>query len=130
MSNFFAQTEALMNGKDKATVEAELKAKGMNEEEIAFHTPFRVFEGNRPTNSFLIKQLDAYHLGALIAAYEHKIFVQGVLWNVFSYDQWGVELGKQLANRILPELKNDETIQSHDASTNLLINRWKAMKSK
>lgn len=129
MSNFFAQTEALMNGKNKETVEAELKAKGMNEEEVSFHTPFRVFEGNRPTNSFLIKRINAFNLGALIAAYEHKIFVQGVIWNIFSYDQWGVELGKQLANRILPELKTNELINSHDSSTNLLINRWKAMKS-
>ncbi|HOY49709.1 MAG TPA: glucose-6-phosphate isomerase, partial [Flavobacteriales bacterium] len=89
----------------------------------------RVFEGNRPTNSFLIKRINAFNLGALIAAYEHKIFVQGVIWNIFSYDQWGVELGKQLANRILPELKTNELINSHDSSTNLLINRWKAMKS-
>jgi glucose-6-phosphate isomerase len=129
MSNFFAQTEALMNGKDKETVEAELMAKGMTEEEIEFHSPFRVFEGNRPTNSFLLKSINAYNLGALLAAYEHKIFVQGVIWNVFSYDQWGVELGKQLANRILPELRNNQSINSHDSSTNLLINRWKAMKS-
>lgn len=129
LSNFFAQTEALMNGKNRESVEMELNAKGMTADEIVFHAPFRVFEGNRPTNSFLIKQLTPYNLGALIAAYEHKIFVQGAIWNVFSYDQWGVELGKQLANRILPELQNDQTVDSHDASTNMLINRWKAMKS-
>ena len=125
MSNFFAQPEALMNGKDRATVEAELRAKGMNEAEIAFHAPFRIFEGNRPTNSILIRELNPCNLGALIAAYEHKIFVQGVIWNVYSYDQWGVELGKQLANRILPELESNEAIIGHDGSTNLLINVWK-----
>ena len=129
MSNFFAQTEALMNGKQRQTVEAELRAKGMNEAEISLHTPFRVFEGNRPTNSFLIKHITPYNLGALLAAYEHKIFVQGVIWNVFSFDQWGVELGKQLATRILPELEHNEEINSHDSSTNLLINHWKAMKA-
>ena len=125
MSNFFAQPEALMNGKDRATVEAELKAKGMNESEIAFHAPFRIFEGNRPTNSILIRELNPYNLGALIAAYEHKIFVQGAIWNVYSYDQWGVELGKQLANRILTELEADAEVNQHDGSTNLLINAWK-----
>ncbi len=125
MSNFFAQPEALMNGKDRATVEAELKAKGMNESEIAFHAPFRIFEGNKPTNSILIRELNPYNLGALIAAYEHKIFVQGAIWNVYSYDQWGVELGKQLANRILTELEADAEVNQHDGSTNLLINAWK-----
>lgn len=125
MSNFFAQPEALMNGKDRSAVENELRAKGMNEAEIAFHAQFRVFEGNRPTNALLIRELNPYNLGALIAAYEHKIFVQGVIWNVYSYDQWGVELGKQLANRILPELESKESITGHDGSTNLLINSWK-----
>jgi glucose-6-phosphate isomerase len=128
LSNFFAQTEALMNGKDAATVEAELKAKSMNTEEIAFHTPYRVFEGNRPTNSFLLKQISPYTLGQMVAMYEHKIFVQGIIWNVFSFDQWGVELGKQLAQKILPELQNDAPVNSHDASTNGLINAWKRMK--
>jgi glucose-6-phosphate isomerase len=85
-----------------------------------------VFEGNKPTNSFLLKQLDPATLGSLIAMYEHKIFVQGVIWNIFSYDQWGVELGKQLANSILPELENEEEINSHDSSTNGLINQFKA----
>jgi len=84
-----------------------------------------VFEGNRPTNSILVRELNPFNLGALIAAYEHKIFVQGVIWNVYSYDQWGVELGKQLANRILPELEADGEVNQHDGSTNLLINAWK-----
>jgi glucose-6-phosphate isomerase len=114
-----------MNGKDRKTVEDELRAKGMTDAEIAFHAPFRVFEGNRPTNSILVRELNPFNLGALIAAYEHKIFVQGVIWNVYSYDQWGVELGKQLANRILPELEADGEVNQHDGSTNLLINAWK-----
>jgi len=128
MSNFFAQPEALMNGKSAEQVKAELKAAGMTEEEIAFHTPFRVFEGNRPSTSILIKEITPYTLGALLAAYEHKIFVQGVIWNVYSFDQWGVELGKQLAGKILPELKTDSEVNSHDSSTNQLINSWKKMK--
>ncbi|MEX1188459.1 MAG: glucose-6-phosphate isomerase [Bacteroidia bacterium] len=128
LSNFFAQTEALMNGKSRDIVEHELKAKGMSEEEISFQAPFRVFKGNNPTNSFLIREITPFNLGALIAAYEHKVFVQGVIWNIFSYDQWGVELGKQLANKILPELLNKENVHSHDASTNRLINAYKAMR--
>ncbi len=127
MSNFFAQTEALMNGKSRAEVEEELRSRGMTAAEIEFHAPYRVFEGNRPTNSFLIKKIDPFNLGALIAAYEHKIFVQGVIWNIYSYDQWGVELGKQLAGKILPELRVEEPVNSHDSSTNLLINTWKSM---
>lgn len=126
MSNFFAQTEALMNGKTKEVVEEELKKAGKNEAEILKLSPFKVFEGNKPTNSILVKQITPKTLGALIAMYEHKIFVQGVIWNVFSYDQWGVELGKQLANSILPELENNEKIHSHDSSTNGLINQFKA----
>jgi glucose-6-phosphate isomerase len=125
MSNFFAQTEALMNGKTKEVVEAELKSAGLGKDEIAKLSPFKVFEGNKPTNSILVKQITPKTLGALIAMYEHKIFVQGVIWNVFSYDQWGVELGKQLANSILPELENNEKIHSHDSSTNGLINQFK-----
>lgn len=128
LSNFFAQTEALMNGKSRDIVEEELRLKGMSEEEIAFQAPFRVFKGNNPTNSFLIKQINPFNLGALIAAYEHKIFVQGVVWNIFSYDQWGVELGKQLAGKILPELRNNDLVTSHDASTNRLINTYKSMR--
>lgn len=128
LSNFFAQTEALMNGKTEAAVKAELQAAGLKEEEIKRLTPYKVFEGNRPTNSFLIKKITPYSLGSLIALYEHKIFVQGVLWNIFSFDQWGVELGKQLANRILPELGDDATVAGHDSSTNGLINSFKTMR--
>jgi glucose-6-phosphate isomerase len=109
LSNFFAQTEALMNG-------------AYNE------NPYRVFEGNRPTNSFLIKKITPFTLGEMIALYEHKIFVQGVIWNIYSFDQWGVELGKILANKILPELITGDAVGSHDSSTNGLINAWKKMK--
>jgi glucose-6-phosphate isomerase len=123
LSNFFAQTEALMNGKTKEEVEAELK--GMPEEEKNKLVPFKIFEGNRPTNSFLVKQINPFELGKLIAAYEHKIYVQGVLWNIYSFDQWGVELGKQLANKILPELVSEDQVKSHDQSTNGLINLYK-----
>jgi len=126
LSNFFAQTEALMNGKTEEEVVAELKKAGKTDDEIARLKNFKVFEGNRPTNSFLIKKITPYTLGSLIALYEHKIFVQGVIWNVFSFDQWGVELGKQLANKILPELRSDEAVSSHDSSTNGLINRYKS----
>ena len=125
LSNFFAQTEALMNGKTEQEVIQEFKASGKSEEEIRFLTPFKVFEGNRPTNSILFKRLTPAVLGSLIAMYEHKIFVQGVIWNIFSFDQWGVELGKQLANKIYPELQNDEEVNAHDSSTNGLINRYK-----
>jgi glucose-6-phosphate isomerase len=125
MSNFFAQTEALMNGKSKEEVEAELGKAGLNEIDIAKLSPYKVFEGNKPTNSILFKKLTPRVLGSLIAMYEHKIFVQGVIWNIFSYDQWGVELGKQLANSILPELENSDKIETHDSSTNGLINQFK-----
>jgi glucose-6-phosphate isomerase len=125
MSNFFAQTEALMNGKTKDVVVSELKKANLSEEAIEKLSPFKVFEGNKPTNSFLVKKIDPTTLGSLIAMYEHKIFVQGVIWNIFSYDQWGVELGKQLANSILPELENESTVTSHDSSTNALINQFK-----
>ncbi len=125
MSNYFAQTEALMNGKTKEAVENELNQANLSPEAIGTLSPFKVFEGNKPTNSFLVKQIDPKTLGALIAMYEHKIFVQGVIWNIFSYDQWGVELGKQLANSILPELENEAMITSHDSSTNALINQFK-----
>ncbi|MFV0148508.1 glucose-6-phosphate isomerase [Empedobacter falsenii] len=125
LSNFFAQTEALAFGKDEETVVAELEKAGKLKEEIDFLKAFKIFEGNRPTNSILYEVLTPKVLGNLIAMYEHKIFVQGVIWNIFSFDQWGVELGKQLANVILPELENDEQITSHDASTNGLINTYK-----
>ncbi len=125
LSNFFAQTEALMNGKTAAEVEEELRADGKNEEEIAQLVPFKIFDGNQPTNSILVKEITPYTLGQLIALYEHKIFVQGVIWNIYSFDQWGVELGKQLAKAILPELKGDGSVTSHDSSTNGLINAYK-----
>jgi glucose-6-phosphate isomerase len=128
LSNFFAQTQALMNGKTLEEATAELKKAGKTDEEIAKIAPFKVFEGNRPTNSFLLKEITPESLGSLIAAYEHKIFTQGIIWNIYSFDQWGVELGKQLAGQILPELKNDDKITSHDSSTNGLINQYKAWK--
>ncbi|TOL00305.1 glucose-6-phosphate isomerase, partial [Vibrio parahaemolyticus] len=129
MSNFFAQTEALAFGKSEETVKEELVKAGKNAEEVAAIAPFKVFEGNRPTNSILVKQITPRTLGNLIAMYEHKIFVQGVIWNIFSFDQWGVELGKQLANQILPELADASQINSHDSSTNGLINAFKAFKA-
>jgi glucose-6-phosphate isomerase len=128
LSNFFAQTEALMNGKTEEEVESELLKSGKSEEEIAKLAPFKIFAGNKPTNSILLKKLTPTSLGELIALYEHKIFTQGVIWNIFSFDQWGVELGKQLANKILPELESDTAIASHDASTNGLINSYKQMR--
>jgi glucose-6-phosphate isomerase len=126
LSNFFAQTEALMNGKSEEEVIAELKKAGKTDEEISKIAPFKVFEGNRPTNSILVKMITPRTLGSLIAMYEHKIFVQGIIWNIYSFDQWGVELGKQLAGKILPELKDDAEVTSHDSSTNGLINQYKA----
>ncbi|HWP45396.1 MAG TPA: glucose-6-phosphate isomerase [Blastocatellia bacterium] len=126
LSNFFAQTEALMKGKTADEVRAELEASGMSGEKLEKLVPHKVFEGNRPTNSILFKKLTPRTLGSLIALYEHKIFVQGVIWNINSFDQWGVELGKQLAKAILPELKGDERVSSHDSSTNGLINYYKA----
>jgi len=125
LSNFFAQTEALAFGKTKEQVEAEFAAMGKTSEEVADIVPFKVFKGNRPTNSILVKKITPNVLGKLIAMYEHKIFTQGVIWNIYSFDQWGVELGKQLAGKILPELKGDEAVNSHDSSTNSLINKWK-----
>lgn len=128
LSNFFAQTEALMNGKTAEEVKEELEKAGKKKDEIEALVPFKVFTGNRPTNSFLLKKITPYSLGQLIALYEHKIFVQGVIWNIFSFDQWGVELGKQLANKILPELKDDKPVKAHDASTNGLINAYKELR--
>jgi len=128
LSNFFAQTEALMVGKGKEEVLADLFEEGKQKDEIKRLWPFRAFEGNRPTNSILFKKLTPRTLGSLIAMYEHKIFVQGVIWNIFSFDQWGVELGKQLAKKILPELRSEQPVTSHDASTNGLINAYKEMK--
>lgn len=128
MSNFFAQTEALMNGKSLEEVKKELEQAEMPKEKIDWLAPHKVFEGNRPTNSILVKKIDPFTLGALVAMYEHKIFTQGVIWNIFSFDQWGVELGKVLAKNILPELENDGTVDSHDASTNGLINAYKSFR--
>ncbi len=120
LSNFFAQTEALMNGKTKEELAAENVPAAL--------IPYKTFEGNRPTNSFLIKKITPFTLGELIALYEHKIFVQGIIWNIYSFDQWGVELGKQLAKKILPELETESDITSHDASTNGLINAFKQLR--
>lgn len=128
LSNFFAQTEALMNGKTAAEARVELEKTGVAAAAIEKLVPFKVFAGNKPTNSILVKALTPFTLGQLIAFYEHKIFVQGVIWNIFSFDQWGVELGKQLANQILPELQNDAPVSSHDSSTNGLINAYKKMR--
>lgn len=128
LANFFAQTEALMKGKSIDDVIEELKLSGMSKKAIKKLAPFKVFEGNRPTNSILLKKLTPRTLGSLIAMYEHKIFVQGVIWNIFSFDQWGVELGKQLAKKILPELDNDDHVTTHDSSTNGLINALKTMR--
>lgn len=126
LSNFFAQTEALAFGKTKEEVEAEFVKAGKSLDEVKDIVPFKVFTGNKPTNSILVKKITPFVLGALIAMYEHKIFAQGVIFNIFSFDQWGVELGKQLANRILPELADKENVSSHDSSTNGLINQFKA----
>lgn len=126
LSNFFAQTEALAFGKTLAEVEAEFAAAGKTPEQVAHVAPFKVFEGNRPTNSILLREITPFSLGALIALYEHKIFTQGAILNIYTFDQWGVELGKQLANRILPELADEQNVTSHDSSTNALINRFKS----
>jgi glucose-6-phosphate isomerase len=128
LSNFFAQTEALMQGKSAREVKSELKRQGYNAATIKRLLPFKVFKGNKPTNSILLKKLTPFTLGELIAIYEHKIFVQGIIWNIYSFDQWGVELGKQLANKILPELHGNAAIHSHDSSTNELINCYKRMR--
>jgi len=129
LSNFFAQTEALMNGKTTEAVSREMLEAGMQDDEIQRLAPHRVFTGNRPSNSILFKQLTPRVLGSLVAMYEHKVFAQGVIWNIFSFDQWGVELGKQLATRIMPELRHDQPVDSHDASTNGLVNAYKAMRT-
>jgi len=128
LANFFAQTEAMMLGKTEKQVVKELQEAGKTEEEITNLLPFKIFQGNIPTNSILVKKLTPRTLGSLIAMYEHKIFVQGIIWNIYSFDQWGVELGKQLAKAILPELTNDEPVIGHDSSTNGLINAYKEMR--
>ncbi len=129
LSNFFAQTEALLNGKAQDEVIKELKSESKSQEKTEKLSPHKTFKGNRPTNSILFKKLTPRVLGSLIAMYEHKIFVQGVIWNIFSFDQWGVELGKQLAKKILPELRDEKLIESHDSSTNGLINAFKKMRT-
>lgn len=126
LSNFFAQTEALAFGKTREVVDAEFAAQGKTVADMEYVAPYKVFEGNRPTNSILLKEITPYSLGALIAMYEHKIFTQGAILNIFTFDQWGVELGKQLASRILPELESADKVSSHDSSTNGLINSYKA----
>ena len=123
MSNFFAQTEALMMGKDEELVASELENSKMQKKQIDFLKPFKVFEGNKPTNTLLIDKLTPKNLGALISMYEHKIFVQGIIWNIFSYDQWGVELGKQLASKVLNEI-NENKISIHDKSTTSLLKKY------
>jgi glucose-6-phosphate isomerase len=128
LSNYFAQTEALMRGRTADEVRAELAADGVSGERLELLTAARTFPGNRPTSSFLYPRLTPAVLGTLIALYEHKIFVQGVIWNVNSFDQWGVELGKVLAKAILPELAGDAPVSGHDASTNGLINAYKRMR--
>lgn len=123
MSNFFAQTEALLMGKSESQVKAEFEKQGLSKEKADFLLPFKVFRGNKPTNTLLINKLTPESLGSLIALYEHKIFVQGIVWNIFSYDQWGVELGKQLASSILQEI-NTKTVNKHDCSTTFLLNQY------
>ena len=129
LSNFFAQTEALMNGKTKDMVAAEMRTQGKDKEDIKQLLPHKVFKGNQPSNSILFKQLTPRVLGSLIAMYEHKIFIQGIVWNIFSFDQWGVALGKQLATRLLPELQNNDRVETHDSSTNGLVNTFKEMRN-
>jgi glucose-6-phosphate isomerase len=125
LSNFFAQTEALMKGKDEAEARAELQAAGLSGNALEALLPHKVFAGNKPSNSLFVEKITPKNLGALIALYEHKIFTQGVIWNINSFDQWGVELGKQLAKAILPELQDNQPVDSHDSSTNGLINFYK-----
>jgi len=129
LSNFFAQAEALMNGKTEEEARAELRASGMDPEALERLLPHKVFEGNRPSTSILLREVTPRTLGALIAMYEHKIFVQGIVWNINSFDQWGVELGKQLAKTILPELESNEAVKTHDSSTRGLINAYKELRS-
>lgn len=125
LSNFFAQTQALLEGKSADQVNKELKKQGLTAAEIKKLLPYKIFPGNKPTNSILLKKITPYSLGELIAMYEHKIFTQGVIWNIFSFDQWGVELGKQLANKVLPSLHDKKPVHQFDSSTNGLINYYK-----
>lgn len=125
LANFFAQTEALMRGKTADEARAELDARHLPKERIAQLVPHKVFSGNRPTTSILVQKITPRVLGSLIALYEHKIFTQGIVWDVHSFDQWGVELGKQLASKIVHELAGEGVVESHDNSTNGLINLYK-----
>jgi glucose-6-phosphate isomerase len=125
VSNFLAQTEALMKGRDESDARAELAAAGVSGAAAGELVPHKLVPGNRPTNSILVKRLDPFTLGALLAMYEHKVFVQGVIWGVNSFDQYGVELGKTLADRIAPELKQGAAVQGHDPSTRTLIETYK-----
>jgi glucose-6-phosphate isomerase len=125
LANFFAQTEALMRGKTPDEARAELVAQNLPEERVRELVPHKTFPGNRPTTSIVVPKVTPKTLGMLIALYEHKIFVQGIVWNIYSFDQWGVELGKQLAKKIEPELESQGPVTSHDSSTNGLINRYK-----
>ena len=125
MSNFIAQTEALLKGKSESTVISELQKQDVSKEDIRKLTPFKVFEGNKPTTTILVNKLNPESLGKLIALYEHKIFVEGIIWNIYSYDQFGVELGKQLANTILREFSSDEIVANHDSSTQNLLSLYK-----
>jgi glucose-6-phosphate isomerase len=124
LANCFAQTEALMLGKSREEAQQELEAQGLSGEALNAVLPYKVFPGNRPTNTLLFDQLTPHLLGMLIALYEHKVFVQGIVWNIYSFDQWGVEFGKQLAGKLLPELKEKRRDLSHDASTNGLMNYY------
>jgi glucose-6-phosphate isomerase len=130
LANFFAQTEALMKGKNEDEARAELEAQKLPADRIKEILPHKMFPGNRPTNSILFQKLTPKMLGKLVAMYEHKIFTQGIVWNIYSFDQWGVELGKQLAKKIEPELAGSADVTTHDASTNGLINRFKKLKKK
>ena len=129
LANCFAQSKALMRGKNEQEVRQDLQSEELDEAEINYLLPYKIFEGNKPSNTILIKRITPKSLGSLIALYEHKIFVQGVIWNIFSFDQWGVELGKQLANKIIPELEKEETTDRLDGSTNALINLYKSWKN-
>ncbi|HSN29021.1 MAG TPA: hypothetical protein VLT45_22190, partial [Kofleriaceae bacterium] len=126
LANFFAQTEALMRGKTPDEARAELQAQKLPADRIEALVPHKTFVGNRPTTSIMTQKITPTTLGSLIALYEHKIFTQGIVWDIYSFDQWGVELGKQLASKILPELESSAPVSSHDASTNGLINYYKS----
>jgi glucose-6-phosphate isomerase len=130
LSNFFAQTEALMRGKNEQEVHAELESQSLDDEQINKLLPHKIFPGNKPSSSIFLHKLDPKTLGSLIAFYEHKVFVQGIVWNINSFDQWGVELGKQLAKIIQPELAGTKATKLHDSSTNNLINYYKVQKKK